>query len=246
MQKLSETEMATAKKNCVLDFTIMAYKMVPTINAFMTKNGWGHEDDPRDNLYAILRKPKGVRKLHPGLVKKALDGMKSVCHLNYKEIHLDRKKYLRAWSKLAKKMNNNGAAKIISQYLRKTPRTKPPVLKGKSPFHEGLRRSVKLFTGLVMDLAPALDAFHQREDDPFQHLKSMKDEAKLQSNYLGSDGNMVVRLSFKARNATGHFHLDNVLDNSAIYIEAWIELCVRMKEGEAAFKLMKKQARWQF
>lgn len=224
-----------------MDYSIIAFVVGPAISGFMSNNGWGYVDDVRENMIKIMRKHKARRKIHLGLLKKALEGMKDVFHLNHTSIHCNRKKYLRAWSKMCKKMGNGAAVKVIGQYLKKKPKKTMPVFKGDTPMHEALRKSVKLFKVLVMDVAPALNAFHKKEDDPFVHLKSMRDETQIQENYLGSNGETVIRLAFKGRHSVAHFFLDIILKNYDIYLESFIELCLKMGDGKAAYKIMKRK-----
>lgn len=247
---LTEAEHKEATRCAIYLFTLYALVMTPMIIKYHKDNGYPYVDCPRENIW-ILKKEKrrGVRvSIQDDKLRNTLQAANSICHRNLQNVHDKHLFYMKSFKILCDAMKNKKAANIIRRHLNFDKSLEPKknyLLPKNDPMNKILVKSIKLYTALITDLAPAMITYAgnsngqlSANEDPFQMLKEMV--AKVQKpTYLGGIHDSAnVQTSFDGRNDGCHMRLTKIDNNCESYMKSWGKLCSEMNQPTAAHNIL--------
>ena len=252
-QPLSSRKKVKAVKDSILLFSLLCLVVVPALIqhmiALVVRN---FSEDPRKNIKKLLQMIRnGTRTIIPIAATKdtledALEGIKSVCHMDLYNVYWYRKIYLQSWIQLCQELGNMAAVDILKRHAHLNASinlTEDSLLPINHSKYKPLLQCIELYTILIEDVTPALNRYMQRRgldenNDPFRLLGKMVDEVDQNANWVGGRNNKTIVLeSYDGRNSTCHIKLGMVNTLRKSYIKAWMNLCFAMRENSTGNRL---------
>lgn len=139
-------------------------------------------------------------------------------------------------------MGCNDAANEIQQYLN-NPKKKAP--KPDADTDDWTKKAVDLYRVLVTNVLPAMIKFKKfKSEDPFMILPKMLKMVKQKKIDFGSYGEIIIRWSSTGRHSAVHFRRNKVENDYEKYMDAYIELCIKMGDTDAATAIIERKLVW--